>query len=166
MNEKLLDEVGWRILHELQENARLSFTELGRRLKLSTPAVAERVHRLEEAGIISGYHAAVDTSKIGLPITAFVRLSVISRAVNIKVMALASEMPEVLECHRLTGSDCFIMKVVVPSVAHLETLLDELAAHGTPTTTIVLSSPVTRQVIERIPENKTKRIRKISAARA
>lgn len=166
MNEKLLDEVGWRILHELQENARLSFTELGRRLKLSTPAVAERVHRLEEAGIISGYHAAVETSKIGLPITAFVRLSVISRAVNIKVMALASEMPEVLECHRLTGSDCFIMKVVVPSVAHLETLLDELAAHGTPTTTIVLSSPVTRQVIERIPENKTKRTRKISAARA
>lgn len=163
MNEKLLDEVGWRILHELQENARLSFTELGRRLKLSTPAVAERVHRLEEAGIISGYHAAVDTSKIGLPITAFVRLSVISRAVNIKVMALASEMPEVLECHRLTGSDCFIMKVVVPSVAHLETLLDELAAHGTPTTTIVLSSPVTRQVIKRIPENKTKRIRRIAA---
>jgi Lrp/AsnC family leucine-responsive transcriptional regulator len=163
MNEKLLDEVGWRILHELQENARISFTELGRRLKLSTPAVAERVHRLEEAGIISGYHAAVDTSKIGLPITAFVRLSVISRAVNIKVMALANEMPEVLECHRLTGSDCFIMKVVVPSVAHLETLLDELAAHGTPTTTIVLSSPVTRQVIEHIPENRTKRIRRIAA---
>lgn len=152
INGKILDEVGWRILRELQENARLSFTELGRRLKLSTPAVAERVRRMEEAGIITGYRAEVDTAKLGLPITAFVRLNVISRAVNVKVIALAEDSPEVLECHRLTGSDCFIMKVVVPSVAHLETFLDSLAAHGTPTTTIVLSSPVTRQVIEKIPE--------------
>jgi len=157
INGKILDNIGWRILRELQENARLSFTELGRRLKLSTPAVAERVRRMEEAGIITGYRAEVDTTKLGLPITAFVRLNVISRAVNVKVIALAEDSPEVLECHRLTGSDCFIMKIVVPSVAYLESFLDRLAAHGTPTTTIVLSSPVTRQVIEQIPDGTDKK---------
>jgi Lrp/AsnC family leucine-responsive transcriptional regulator len=152
INGKILDNVGWHILRELQENARLSFSELGRRLKLSTPAVAERVRRMEEAGIIKGYRAEVDTEKLGLPITAFVRLNVVSRAVNVKVIALAEDSPEVLECHRLTGNDCFIMKIVVPSVAHLESFIDRLASHGTPTTTIVLSSPVTRQVIEQIPD--------------
>ncbi|MFN2454485.1 MAG: Lrp/AsnC family transcriptional regulator [Pyrinomonadaceae bacterium] len=154
---RTLDETGWRILRELQENARLSFAELGRRLNLSTPAVAERVRRMEESGIITGYRAEVDAKKLGLPITAFIRLSEVSRAVNEKFIAVAGDRPEVLECHRLTGSDCFIMKVVVPSVAHLEALIDRLAAYGTPTTTIVLSSPVTKQVIERIPDGEEKK---------
>lgn len=150
---KTLDEVGWSILRELQANARVSFAEIGRRLGLSTPAVAERVKKMEESGIITGYHAEVDTQKLGLPITAFIRLNVVSRAVNEKVIALARETPEVLECHRMTGSDCFIMKVVLPSVMSLEFLIDRLAPHGNPTTTIVLSSPVTRKLVEHITDD-------------
>src|SRR5438876_10855233 len=86
--QKLLDDFGWKILRELQENARISFAELGRRVGLSTPAVLERVRRLEESGIIKGYHADVDGAKIGMPITAFIRISVTGEALK-RVIAIA-----------------------------------------------------------------------------
>jgi Lrp/AsnC family leucine-responsive transcriptional regulator len=135
--DRLLDAIGWRILEELQRDARLTYSELGARVGLSPPAVAERMRRLEEAGVITGYRAMVDPAKLGLPITAFIRCS----SPGPQVGVIARQTPEVLECHRITGGDAFILKVVVASVARLEAIIDQLLPFGQPTTSIVLSSP-------------------------
>jgi Lrp/AsnC family leucine-responsive transcriptional regulator len=147
-NERLLDNTGWRILKELQGNARLTHKELGRRVNLSAPAAAERMRRMEEAGIITGYRAQVDPEKVGLPLTAIVRIEV-PGANHKKVEALVVELPEVLECHRATGTDCYVMKVVLASMNHLQTLLDKLVPWGSPVTSIVISSPVPGREIQR-----------------
>ncbi len=144
---RLLDAKGWAILRELQLDARLSFAELGRRVGLSTPAVAERVRNLEAAGVITGYRAEVDPKKLGRPILALVRLSVVGDVLP-RVTALVRAMPEVLECHRGTGGDSFTLKAAVASVAHLEALSDRLTPFGTTSTSIVLSSPVERRILE------------------
>ncbi|MBP7754704.1 MAG: Lrp/AsnC family transcriptional regulator [Acidobacteria bacterium] len=143
-SERMLDPIGWRLLEELQEDARLSFAELGRRVGLSTPAVAERVRNLEAAGLVRGYRAEVDLAKLGFPILAFVRLSVVGDVLG-QIIAVAQELPEVLECHRTTGDDSFIMKVAIASVEHLEHLIDRLTPFGTTSTSIVLSSHVARR---------------------
>lgn len=145
-SDKLLDATNWHILALLQDDARLSYNELGRRVGLTPPAVAERVRRLEEAGIIAGYHAAVRTEKVGLPITAIVRVNAAGGKCS-AVAGVSTTMPEILECHRVTGSDSYVLKVAVASVAHLEALLDRLTPYGSLTTSVVLSSPVTRRVI-------------------
>lgn len=147
-NERLLDDIGWHILEELQRNARLSFAELGRRVGLSIPAVTERVHKMEEAGIITGYHAEIAPARVGLPITAFIRMS-ITGDVSAKITSLINQMAEVEECHRGTGGDSFILKVRVASVTHLEQVIERLLPFGITTTSIVLSSPVTKRFIER-----------------
>ncbi len=144
---KILDVTGWEILRVLQEDARLSFSELGRRVGLSAPAVAERVRKLEEAGIIAGYHAQVRPEKMGYALMAFIRMESPGEKCEI-VSAFVAELPEVLECHRVTGSDSFILKVIVSSVAHLEALIDRLMPYGQLITSVVLSSPVTRRVVE------------------
>lgn len=135
---RLLDPIGRRLLAALQEDARLTYGELGARVGLSPPAVAERMRRLEEAGVITGYRAQIDMAKLGVPITAFIRCN----SPGPQIGAIARAAPEVLECHRVTGSDAFILKVVVASVAHLETLIDRFLPYGQSTTSIVLSSPV------------------------
>ncbi|MBC7797191.1 MAG: Lrp/AsnC family transcriptional regulator [Pyrinomonadaceae bacterium] len=145
-SEKLLDKISWKILRELQEDARLSYAELGRRVGLTTPAVIERVKRLEEAEIIVGYRAEINAAKIGLPITAFLRMN-ITGVDFAKIIEVAKDTPEVLECHRGTGGDSFIMKIAVSSVEHLEKMIDKFTPYGTTSTSIVLSSPVTRRVI-------------------
>ena len=155
-SEKLLDDIGSAILRELQENARVSFVELGRRVGLTSPAVIERVRRMEDCGIITGYRAEVDPSKIGQPITAFVRLSV-GTDVLARINSLMKDWPEIVECHRVTGGDSFIMKIVVSSVEHLESLIDRLTPFGTTSTSVVLSSPVKkkelRPAVEYRPRN-------------
>ncbi len=140
---KLLDDLGWNILDLLQQNARLSCAELGRRVGLSTPAVTERVRRMEEAGIITGYHASVDPSKAGFPIVVYMRLA-ISGGENMvsRATVAVKRMPEVLECHRVTGTDSFILRAGLLSVAHLESLIDRLTPFGMTSTSTVLSSPV------------------------
>jgi Lrp/AsnC family leucine-responsive transcriptional regulator len=145
-NPKALDAIGWRILEELQENGRLTFTELGRRVGLSTPAAAERVRQLEATGVIRGFRAEIDLARVGLPILAVVRMSVMGDVLG-RITAVAQEMPEVLECHRGTGADSFIMKVAVATVEHLERLIDRLTPFGTTSTSIVLSSPVGRRTV-------------------
>ena len=147
-NKKLLDEVGWQILRALQEDARLSFAELGRRVGLSLPAVAERVRRLEEAGIITGYRAEVNMAKIGLPIMVFIRLNT-PRDQYPALIALLNNLPQALECHHLTGPESFIIKIVVASIADLETLIGQLSAYGQTTTSIVLSSPFSKKMMTR-----------------
>jgi Lrp/AsnC family transcriptional regulator, leucine-responsive regulatory protein len=146
--ERLLDDIGWHILEELQQNARISFAELGRRVGLSIPAVTERVHRMEDVGIITGYHADVSPEKVGLPITAFIRMNITGNFSS-QIVGLMSELTEVSECHRSTGGDSFIMKVRVASIAHLEHVIERLLPFGTTTTSIVLSSPVTKRLIEK-----------------
>ncbi|MBA3823129.1 MAG: Lrp/AsnC family transcriptional regulator [Ktedonobacterales bacterium] len=141
-----MDEVDWRILEELQEHARRPLAEVGRRVGLTAPAVAERVRRLELAGVITGYHAAIDTDRLGLSLAAFVRFSVTTGTYP-QLDQLLRHYPEILECHRVTGSDCYIMCVAVASIRHLEDLINRLTPYGTLTTSIVLSSPITRRTL-------------------
>ncbi len=152
-NERLLDETGWHILEALQENARLSFSELGQRVGLSSPAVAERVRRMEDAGIITGYRAEVNTAKIGYPITAIIRISNSPGERCTRLTSSTQEIPEVLECYRVTGSDSLIMKVMASSVEHLESLIDRLSEHGQLTTSIVLSTVLSRKIVTRTEIN-------------
>jgi Lrp/AsnC family leucine-responsive transcriptional regulator len=143
---EVLDPIGWRILCELQDNARLSFSELGRRVGLTPPAVAERVRRLEEAGVIVGYRLELNIERLGLPLLALVRLAPRSASPS-EIKLAVSGLPEVLECHHVTGEDCYVMKVAVPSVRELEGLLERLLKFGNTTTSIVVSSPVKGRVI-------------------
>jgi Lrp/AsnC family transcriptional regulator, leucine-responsive regulatory protein len=141
-----LDGIAWKILELLQQNARRSFAELGRQVGLSTPAVAERVRRLEEAGVITGYHASVNMAKLGVPIRILVRLTIpggdlqVSRAVK-----AIKNMTEVRRCHRITGDESFIIEADVVSIKHLEALIDRLSPLGATSTSTVLSSPVERR---------------------
>jgi len=145
-SKRLLDGVGWKLLMLLQENARSSYSELGRAVGLSAPAVAERVRKLEEAGMITGYHAAVRWERVGWPITALVRLSGISSEAP-QVAGLIAGTPEVLACHRVTGEDSYILTVVAVSTLHLEQIVDRLIPYGRVTTSLVLSTPVRRRMI-------------------
>lgn len=144
--DKLLDDIGRQILRALQENARASFSDLGRVVGLSAPAVAERVKRMEQAGYIKGYSAVVDREKLGYSITAFVRLNANVESIKDADDAIRS-IPSVIEGHRLTGRDEFLVKVCVANVADLSDIVDTLSAYGQTTTSVVLSSPVGDKVI-------------------
>lgn len=144
--EKILDETGWQILGELQQNARISFSELGRRVALTPPAVAERVRRMEETGIIAGYRAHPGHERIGLPITAFIRWTATGNDCAY-LGEVAKNIPEIIECHRVTGEESYVVKVVVRSVEHLEELIDRLMPYGETKTSVVLSSPVTHRAV-------------------
>ncbi|HNP73509.1 MAG TPA: Lrp/AsnC family transcriptional regulator [Kouleothrix sp.] len=146
-SNELLDSINRKLLRLLQANARSSFSELGRAVGLSAPAVAERVRRLEEAGVITGYHAAVNPAKVGLELLAFMRLSEVGERGE-RVADLVRELPEVIECHRVTGSDSYILKIAAASVAHLEALIDRFNPYGQITTALVLSSAVERHQLE------------------
>jgi Lrp/AsnC family leucine-responsive transcriptional regulator len=145
--ERLLDRTGLKILRALQENARLSFSELGRRVALSSPAAAERVRKMEAAGIISGYHARVEPDKVGLPIMAFILLKTRTEKYP-DIFSLARRLSEILECHHVSGGESFVMKVVVSSIPHLEELIEKLSPYGETSTLVVLSSPVQKQVLD------------------
>ncbi len=147
-SEKLLDDVGWQLLHLLQEHARLSFKELGQRVGLSSSSVAERVHRMEEAGILLGYHAEINLEKVGFSVMAFIRMSTPGHN-STRIAMILHDIPEILECYRLTGNEAFIMKVCVSSVKHLEILIDQLSQYGQPTTSLVLSIPLARRILEK-----------------
>jgi len=136
-----LDDANLRLLGELQEDARLSFAELGRRVGLSPPAVAERVARLEESGAIRGYRADIDPRAIGFTLGAIVRIRPAPRELH-KVAELAQRTPEVVECHRITGEDCYFMKAYVRDVDHLEEVIDQFALYGQTTTSVMQKSPV------------------------
>ena len=140
-NGLLLDETNRQLLQLLHAEPRLSMSELARRVQMSAPAVSERVQRLEAAGIIAGYRMEVDARALGLPLAAFVRIRPMPGQLA-KVAELAQRTPEVVECHRITGEDCFLLKVHVADVHALEQTLDRFLAFGQTTTSIVQSSPV------------------------
>ena len=123
--EKHLDPLGWKMLIELQKDARISFAELGRRVGLSTPAAAQRVRHMEEDGIIRAYRAEISPSHVGLPITAYIRMSIVGDVLP-RLTAQLRSMTEIVECYRGTGADSFIMKVNVISVEHLNDVIDRL----------------------------------------
>ncbi len=137
----LLDEVNFRLLEQLQTNPRMPMTELARRVRMSAPSVTERVQRLEEAGVIAGYRLEVSPKALGLPITVYVRIRPLPGQLA-KVIEIAQRTPEVVECHRITGEDCFLLRVHVADVDQLEKILDSFLLFGTTTTSIVQSSPV------------------------
>src|ERR1700742_485773 len=145
-NQIELDPIAWKLIESLQHNARLSFAELGRKVGLSTPAIAERVHRLEDAGVITGYHASLDMTRLGVPIHVWMRLTIPGGDLQISRTVVAlKEMAEVSRCHRITGSESFVIEAHVVSIRHLEALIDKLSALGATSTSTVLSSPVMRR---------------------
>ena len=137
----VIDGINFRIIEELQADGRLSMAELGRRVNLSPPAVAERVQRLEETGVITGYHAVIDPKAIGYPLAAVVRVAPATRQLE-KIREIARETPEVVECHRITGEDCFFLKLHLRTIDDLEPILDRFTPYGRTTTSLVHSSAV------------------------
>jgi Lrp/AsnC family transcriptional regulator, leucine-responsive regulatory protein len=133
-----------RLLRELETDARLSLAELGRRVSLSPPAVADRLERLEQAGVIQGYRTELDPRALGYELALVLRIRPAPRELK-KVAELAQRTPEIVECHRITGDDCYLMKAHVRDVDHLEELIDRFAVYGQTTTSIVQSSPVPRR---------------------
>jgi Lrp/AsnC family transcriptional regulator, leucine-responsive regulatory protein len=150
-SERDLDDLDWRILDELQSDGRLSYKELGRRVNLSSPAVAERVRRLEETGVITGYHARVDPGEAEYPISAFVEL----RCSLVKCLlktSKAEDYPEVVEIHKLSGDHCSMLKVRAASLEHFEGLLERLGKHGEMRSSVVLSTQYDGRAVERPQE--------------
>jgi Lrp/AsnC family leucine-responsive transcriptional regulator len=142
------DATDWRILDVLQSEGRASFAELARAVSMSPSAVTERVRRLEEAGVISGYTAVVDRERLGRPILAFVRLRYPNG--NYKPFHdLLAAMSEILEAHHVTGDDCFVMKVAARSMGHLEEIAGRIGTLGSVTTSVVYSSPLPRRPLSR-----------------
>jgi Lrp/AsnC family leucine-responsive transcriptional regulator len=140
----LLDDVNRRLLEELQSEGRIGMAELGRRIGMSAPAVAERVQRLERAGVIAGYHAEIDPVKLGFPVAAIVRIRPAPGQLR-RIPEVARETPEVVECYRITGEDCFLIKLYLRAIDELEELLDRFTPYGLTTTSIIHSAPVARR---------------------
>jgi Lrp/AsnC family transcriptional regulator, leucine-responsive regulatory protein len=140
----LLDPVNLRLLRELSEDGRLGMAELARRVGMSAPAVAERVQRLERAGVIAGYHAEIDPRALGFPVAAIVRIRPAPGQLR-RIPDVAEETSEVVECYRITGEDCFLVKLHLRSIDDLEDVLDRFTPHGQTTTSIVHSTPVRRR---------------------
>jgi Lrp/AsnC family leucine-responsive transcriptional regulator len=136
-----LDAVNCRLLRELLDDPRASMSALGRKVGLSAPAVTERVQRLRRSGVITGFHMSVDPAALGLPVTAFVRLRPAPGQLG-RIADLAAAIDQVSECHRITGEDCFLIKLHAASVAGLEEVLDRFLLHGQTVSTIVVASPV------------------------
>ena len=144
MNDMSMDATDRKIIGELAQDGRISFAELGRRVSLSSPAVTERVRRLEQIGVITGYRAEIDPRALGYSLTAIVRVKPAVRQLS-KIAELAAGIPQIEECLRITGEDCFYMKVHLGSIEELPSLLDRFLLYGETTTSIVNATPVTRR---------------------
>jgi Lrp/AsnC family leucine-responsive transcriptional regulator len=146
-----MDAKDWQLLEALQHDARLGYAELGRKVRLSAPAVAERVKRLEEAGVIAGYRAVIEPKRLGYSIDAMVRLRC-DGGICARIGKIVADVPEVLDCRRLAGEDSALLRVVAMSIAHLEAVLDRLLKiHPSISTTtlIVLQTPHANRPITR-----------------
>jgi Lrp/AsnC family leucine-responsive transcriptional regulator len=144
--EIALDRTDWRLVEELQRDGRASYADLARVVAMSASAVAERVRRLEEGGVISGYRATVDPERVGLTVLAFVRLRYPTGNYR-PFHALLDSTPEIVEAHHVTGEDCFVLKVVARSMRHLEEVTGRISGLGSVTTSVVYSSPLTGRAL-------------------
>jgi Lrp/AsnC family leucine-responsive transcriptional regulator len=141
---KLLDATNRRLLTELQGDPRMTMSALARRVGMSSPAVTERVQRLRDAGVIAGFRMEIDPAAIGLPVTAFARIRPTAGQLE-KVATLARSMDQVSECHRITGEDCFLIRLHAATIEDLEAVLDRFLLYGQTVTSIVVSTPVPRR---------------------
>jgi Lrp/AsnC family leucine-responsive transcriptional regulator len=137
----LLDTVNRRLLRELDADPRITMSALARRIGMSAPAVSERIQRLEQAGVITGYRVEISPAALGLPVTAFVRIRPAAGQLP-KIADLARETPEISECHRISGEDCFLIKIHAARIEDLEKTLDKFLLYGQTITSIVVSTPV------------------------
>jgi Lrp/AsnC family leucine-responsive transcriptional regulator len=137
----LLDATNLRLLAALEDDPRATAAELARQVGMSAPAVRERVARLEEAGVIRGYRLDVDPAAVGLPVAAWVRVRPGPGQLP-RIAELAARTPQVSECHRISGDDCFLLKVHVAAIEDLEAVLDQFLVHGQTHSSFVVSTPV------------------------
>ena len=142
----VLDRTDWRLLAELQKDGRASYAVLARAVAMSASAVAERVRRLEEAGVISGYRATVDPERVGMTVMAFVRLRYPTGNYR-PFHAMLDTTPEIVEAHHVTGENCFVLKVLARSMRHLEEVAGRISGLGSVTTSVVYSSPLSGRAI-------------------
>ena len=147
LHEKLMDETSWAILEALQKNGRLSYSDLGKKVGLSTPAVSERVRKLEEAGIITGYRAVIDLNKLGREITAFVSIRSTPDK-NKKLIQFIQRSPVVAEGHYITGQASYILKINVASIKEMERFIGEVSHYGATNTSVVMSTHVENKLIK------------------
>jgi len=147
MDFKIIDAYNRKILMELQENARISYTELGKKVGLTGPAVKERVHKLEEQGVIKGYRAKIDLEKIGYSLMAIIHFKMSPGSIY-KFIEQLRTMPEIIEVNRITGGDNMVIKVALSESSHLERLINRFIEYGVPNTSIVLSTPIEDRILE------------------
>lgn len=148
-NLSSVDETGMNILRELQINARSTFSEIGRKVGLSSPAVAERIYKMEESGVISGYHTDINPAVFGHTIMAFITLTTQPHKYS-EIYTFVEEQKQILECHHVSGNESFILKVVSGSISQLESLVEKLTKYGGTKTSIVLSSPLQKKIMDSI----------------
>lgn len=142
-----IDSKSWKILECLQHDARQSLTEIGKQVGLSVPALTERLKRLEEAGVISGYHARVVPRRAGYPLSAMVGITV-AQPRKTEFIELLQSMPEVIECHHVTGDDSYLFRVVARDTEHLEALVGRINHMGETRTSLILSTPITPRALQ------------------
>lgn len=145
---KGLDDLHWEIIRELQLNARITIVEIGKRVGLSAPAVAERIKKLEEEGYIKGYRTVVDYDKLGLSVPVFINYKA-TKISHADMLRMVDKMPEVVEWYGITGSHCAVLKVIVASTKELETLIEKLQEFGETSTSIILSSNAAPKVVRK-----------------
>jgi Lrp/AsnC family leucine-responsive transcriptional regulator len=143
-----MDEFDWKVLSLLQQNGRMTYTELARQVHLSVPAVTERVKRLEEAGIIEGYAARINPVAVGYAVSALVGITV-SQPAKAKFLSLLDSISEVLECHHVTGADSYVLRLVAVSMVDLERLIERINLYGETRTSIVMSTPLVARALGR-----------------
>ena len=137
----LIDRKNVELLRHLRDDPQIGVAELARRIAMSAPAVRERLQRLKESGVVRGYRLEIDPAALGYPVAVFIRVRPMPGQLA-KIAALAKRLPEIVECHRITGEDCFIMRAHVPALERLDSLLDRFLAHGQTTTSLIQSTPV------------------------
>lgn len=138
----LKDELDWKIVELLQENSRLSYASIGRNIGLSASAVAERIQRLEEEEIIQGYSVVINPKKLGLTLSAYISIGIHTMSFHTFINETIKHFPEIVQCSRVTGNDCLMMKCHLKDSTHLENLIDRLSRYGSPTTLVVLSDVI------------------------
>jgi Lrp/AsnC family transcriptional regulator, leucine-responsive regulatory protein len=151
-SENWLDNVSWQILEALQKDARVSFKDLGERIGLTGGSVAERVRKMEEMGVIKGYRAEVDFAKLGLSVTAFIKLGFASEEQQQGGRAFIAGRPEVIIVHQVLGGEAVLLRAVFPSIQALEEFIQQLRQHGTVDISIVTSSHVQVHGHNQLPE--------------
>jgi Lrp/AsnC family transcriptional regulator, leucine-responsive regulatory protein len=148
LTNKGLDDFNWKIIQELQINARISIVEIGKRIGLSAPAVAERIKRLEEEGYIKGYRTIVDYDKLGLSVPVFINYKA-TKISHKEMIKMVEEMPEVIEWHGITGTHCAMLKIITTSTKELERIIEKLQEFGETSTSIILSSSVLPKIVNK-----------------